>query len=358
LPGAAQLGRFGRWAQTAGEQGDANVAAAIAKMILPGAAGRLSEVWCTPPVAVIAFNRPHYLGQFLASLAAQQPRVEPRRIHLFLDGAVNHYSGIRRAEDAEIAASLAVFREHFPRGHVHASTHNIGIAENILRAERLFFEELRTPVGYFFEDDLVLSPHYVAALDLMRRAFARFDRIVYFNANGDHRASLEQQRNNARKLMFMGGLTAFALKRSHWLRLQTFLGDYYRLVIGCDYRMLPRAELKALFRSWGKSQTHPHVSQDAAKDFATHLMGRWRATCYPAFCRYIGAWGVHYTPARYEELGFNETVLHPEPLTALDLRREEIERQIDDHLVARTRDLSKVFADQTAAFAQDRGGNA
>ncbi len=320
--------------------------------------GWVGEALCTPPIAVIAFNRPAYLGQLLASLAAQQPAIDPRRVHLFQDGAVNRYSGIRRAEDAEIAASVTLFREHFPRGHVHASPHNIGIAENILRSERLFFEELRAPVGYFFEDDLVLSPHYVAALDRMRRAFARFDRIVYFNANGAHRASLEQQRSNARTLMFMGGLTAFALKRSHWLRLQAFLADYYRLVIGCDYRMLPRAELRALFRSWGKSQTHPNVSQDAAKDFATHLMRRWRATCYPAFCRYIGEWGVHYTPARFAEFGFNETVVYPDPLDRLDLCREDVDRMIEENLAARTRMFEKVYAEQTAAPAPAQGGSA
>ncbi len=316
------------------------------------AIGWLGEVLCSPPIAVISFNRPDYLGQLLASLAAQQPAIKPRRVHLFQDGAVNRYSGVRYAEDTDIAASLALFRELFPRGHVHASPDNIGIAENILRAERLLFEELRAPVGYFFEDDLVLSPYCVAALDLMRRAFARFDRIGYYNANGAYGASLEQQRNNARKLIFMGHFWGFALKRSHWLGLQPVLAEYYRLVIGCDYVKLPVGDIRALFRRWGQSQTHPHTSQDAAKDLATHLMGRWRASCYPAFGRYIGARGVHFTPSRFQALGFNETVMYPEPLGALDLRREEIDRLIDENMAARTRIFTKAYADQVAAQGQ------
>ena len=319
---------------------------------MPTAIGWLGEVLCSPPIAVISFNRPDYLGQLLASLAAQQPAIRPRRVHFFQDGAVNRYSGIRYAEDADIAASLALFREFFPRGHVHASPDNIGITENILRAETLFFEELRAPVGYFFEDDLVLSPHYIAALDLMRRALARFDRIVYFNANGAHRASLEQQRSNARKLMFMGHFTAFALKRSHWLRLQPFLADYHRLVTGRDERVNPREEARALFRSWRKSQTHPHTSHDSAKDFLTHLMRRWCASCCPAFSRSIGVWGTHVTPSRFRELGFDETVIYPEPLGRLDLRRQEIDRVIDENLTARSRIFTKVYADQIAAQGQ------
>jgi hypothetical protein len=316
------------------------------------ALGWFGEVLCAPPIAIISFNRPDYLGLLLASLAAQQPAIRPSRVHLFQAGAVNRYSAIRYAEDSDIAASLALFRELFPRGHVHASPNNIGIAENILRAERLLFEKLRAPVGYFFEDDLVLSPHYVAALDLMRRAFARFDRIVYYNANGAYGASLEQQRNNARKLMYMGHFWGFALKRSHWLRLQPVLATYYRLVIGRDYAMLPREEIRSLFRSWGKSQTHPSTSQDAAKDFATHLMRRWCASCYPALGRYIGARGMHFTPDRYREYGFDKTTVFPEPLGSLDLRREEIDRLIDENLSARTRIFAKAHADQIAALGR------
>jgi len=318
-------------------------------MNMPIAIGWLGEVLCSPPIAVISFNRPDYLGQVLASLAAQQPAIEPRRLHLFQDGAVNRYSGIRYAEDADIAASLALFRDFFPQGHVHASPDNIGITENILRAEKFFFEELRAPVGYFFEDDLALSPHYVAALDLMRRGFARFDRIVYYNANGAHRASLEQQRTNARKLVFMGHFWGFALKRSHWLRLQSFLANYYRLVTGRDERICPREEVRALFRSWGKSQTHRYTLHDAAKDFATHLMGRWRASCYPAFGRYIGARGVHFTPDLFRECGFDETTIYPKPLGKLDLHRQEVERMIDESLAERSRHFTKVYADQIAA---------
>ena len=316
------------------------------------ALGWLGEVLCSPPIAVISFNRPDYLGQLLASLAAQQPAINPHRVHLFQDGAVNRYSGIRYAEDADIAASLALFREFFPQGHVHASPDNIGLTENILRAETLVFERLRAPVGYFFEDDLVLSPHYVAALDLMRRAFARIDRIVYYNANGDYSASLEKQRSNARRLMYMGHFWGFALKRTHWLRMKPILADYYRLMTGRDERIGSREEVKALFRSWGKSQAHPHTSHDSAKDFLTHLMGRWCASCCPALGRYIGARGRHFTPSIYSEYGFDKTTVYPDPLGRLDLRREEVERVIDENLAARSRIFTKAYADQIAALGR------
>ncbi len=323
-----------------------------AGIIMLSAMGWLREILCSPPIAVISFDRPDYLGQLLASLAAQQPAIKPQRVHLFQDGAVNRYSGIRYAEGADIAASLALFREFFPKGHVHASPDNIGITENILRAETLFFEELRAPVGYFFEDDLVLSPHYVAALDLMRRAFARLDRLVYYNANGAYGASVEQQRINARKLIFMGHFWGFALKRSHWLRMQPFLADYHRLMVGRDERAHSLEDVRALLRSWGKTQTHPGAGQDSARDLATHLMGCWRASCYPALGRYIGARGTHFTPSRFEQFGFDKTTLFPEPLGGLDLRREEIDRVIDENLAARSRIFAEAYVQQIAAQTQ------
>lgn len=48
------------------------------------------------PVVVMAFNRPDYLRETLASIAAQPCVAEGRReVHLFQDGAVNFHSGIR-----------------------------------------------------------------------------------------------------------------------------------------------------------------------------------------------------------------------------------------------------------------------
>jgi hypothetical protein len=61
--------------------------------------------------------------------------------------------------------------------------HNIGICENFLRAEQFAFMTLKAPVAYFFEVDLVLSPHYLSALDVLRRALCG-RRVGYFSACG------------------------------------------------------------------------------------------------------------------------------------------------------------------------------
>src|SRR5262245_51402592 len=123
------------------------------------------------PIAIIGFARPQYLEQTLRSLANQKRRVNGAledlavgRIALFQDGAVNHKSGERYAEDAEIAETMAVFPRIFPRGEVFESPINIGIAANVDRAERWVFGQTEADAGIFFEDDLVGNKYYLQSL--------------------------------------------------------------------------------------------------------------------------------------------------------------------------------------------------
>src|SRR5262245_34736804 len=74
------------------------------------------EYFCTPPIIVLSFNRPHYLRPTLESLRDQKPAIDQRRVHLFQDGAVNLYSGKRYADDEAIQQCIAVFKDVFPGG--------------------------------------------------------------------------------------------------------------------------------------------------------------------------------------------------------------------------------------------------
>jgi hypothetical protein len=94
-----------------------------------------------PPIIIISFNRPYFLEPTLASLKAQAGSALNRRsIHLFQDGAVNRYSRIRSAEEDDINACRQLFQETFPEGRVHRSQENIGICENLYRAELFVFD--------------------------------------------------------------------------------------------------------------------------------------------------------------------------------------------------------------------------
>jgi len=297
------------------------------------------EYCCTPPVIVLAFNRPHYLQPTLESLRNQTPPVDERRIHLFQDGAVNLYSGKRYSDDATVQQCIEIFRCIFPGGQVHASSPNIGICENFLRAERFAFETLKAPVAYFFEDDMVLSRHYVSALDTLRRALCG-RRVGYFNACGSFRSTVEEQSARRTELIDMGHLWAFGLKRSHWQAMQPKLASYYKLVVGRDYMQRPHRKIRARFRKWGIS--HPASSQDAAKTIATHILGNWQASSFPCLAQYIGKQGVHFNEALFEGFGLHQTNLYPGELPRPRISRQVIRAGIKERQIA----FKRVFLEQ------------
>jgi len=257
-----------------------------------------------PPVLILSFNRPQYLRPVLEGLA---PALEAERAHLFQDGAVNAYSGRVAARQEEVDACVALFRRHFPGGRVHPSPANIGIAENFLRAERFAFEELGAECAYFFEDDLVPAPSYLAVMDRVFRAVRDEDRIAYFAAYGDHHASLARQRAAPRALATLGHHWAFGLKRSHWRAMQPLLAPYYALVVGRDYIALPGLAIRTRLRRNGLAPVHS--SQDNVKAFVTTCLGRARINTVACFGRYIGETGAHFTPERYAAMGFGGTRL-------------------------------------------------
>lgn len=272
------------------------------------------------PIAVMSFNRPAYLRQVLASLAAQQGvAMQGRRVILFQDGARNAYSGRLAAEPAEIAACIAAFREHFPQGEVMAAEANLGVAGNFLRAERHLFETLGAECGFFFEDDLVLAPRYLATLEALREALVERPEVGYFACYGNLAAGLADQLARPRQMRRMEHLWGFGLFRRHWRDLQPLLADYYALLRGRDYhpKSRPTAAILEHYRSRGIPLAVS--SQDDVKKVLTYHLGRVALNTHLVSARYIGERGLHSTPQRYAAGGYGATVIPDLPRVEFDI---------------------------------------
>jgi hypothetical protein len=267
------------------------------------------------PIILLCFARPDYLRQVVESLAANE--TAGREIHLFQDGAVNAYSGIRYAEDETIAACVKLFTDFFPRARVHLSKENIGICESFLRAEKFAFEELGAEVAYFFEDDLVLSPHYLAVMDLLWEGVKDCERIAYFAAYGDHQASPRDQEAGRHRVVPMDHMWAFGLRATHWKEMSRFLKPYYDLVIGRDYRQRNHEAIRNWYHSLGHAPGG--TSQDFAKALGTNLLDRWGARTHACWGRYVGETGVHCTPEFFERCGFGRTIMMDRPLDRIEI---------------------------------------
>ena len=176
------------------------------------------------PIVVMSFNRPEYLVQVLDSLMAQAGcGIDSRPVYLFQDGLRNPFSNRAHGKQELIEESVEAFVRRVPHGTVMASPHNLGVALNFERAERFVFEELAAPSAIFLEDDMVLSPHYIATMERLLEAHADDARVGYVAAYGDYTLPLAEQVKNISGLLAMHHNWAFALYRRQWERMRPFV---------------------------------------------------------------------------------------------------------------------------------------
>ncbi|HEX3652896.1 MAG TPA: glycosyltransferase family A protein [Rhizomicrobium sp.] len=263
------------------------------------------------PVAILSFNRPHYLSQVLDSLLAQT-NLRNRPVLLFQDSAVSPITGKRFARDEEIEACVTLFREKFPAGTVVLAEHNLGIARNFLRAEERLFLDLDADAGYFFEDDMIVSPHYLTMMDQIYEFARKAERIAYFGAYGALIKPLEEQRKQPRAVKRFTHNWGFGLMRRHWKDLREWLVPYYQLSEGRDYKERRTEEIADHY--WKTGAPLISADQDVMKQLGTCELGRVSINSFAVFAKYIGAEGVHFDRERFETKGFSRTEMYPEPV--------------------------------------------
>lgn len=280
------------------------------------------------PIIVMSFNRPDYLEKVLESIRDQQGvDVGQRDIYLFQDAPVSTITGKRYAEDADIEASVAAFRRIFPQGRVMLPEGNLGVCKNFLRAESYAFETLKADCAYFFEDDMVLSPHYFVMMDRIARFALNSGRIGYFAAYGTYTMPLVEQQQKAGQMQRLGHHWAFGLTRQHWLEMHEWLKPYYDMVLSGDYGQRPTPKILKHYRDQGIPLGVS--SQDDVKKVGTYALGRASINTTAVYARYIGERGVHMSGDRFAEKGYARTELYPDPVDELEFPSDE---RIDEFL--------------------------
>jgi hypothetical protein len=265
---------------------------------------------CPFPIAIMSFNRPGLLAEVLNSLKSQTIAIDEAKIYLFQDGWQSRFTE-ELADDSLQNDCVKRFRDIFPGGHVLQSSVNLGIALNLDRAEHLLFEELEAGCGLFFEDDLLLSPHYLDAL-LQLANFAMAEPLVgYVAAYGDHKAPLESQRASPTKIVRMAHNWGFALTRRQWLRQREIIDGYLSIVREKEYASRDHKQVETYFASLGFALNGS--SQDAAKTVASLVLGTTCLMCFPCFGHYIGTEGAHFTADFYRSHGYDKTEIFDGP---------------------------------------------
>jgi SAM-dependent methyltransferase len=269
----------------------------------------------TYPIAVMSFDRPQYLESVLRSLRAQTVPIAATEIFLFQDGYRSR-NGHDLTDPRRVARCMELFETIFPGSKTFCSTENLGVAFNFARAENHFFEELGTSAAFFFEDDLILSPHYLTALYALTAIALQEKRIAYIAAYGDHRASLAEQKSSANKLILMRHKWGFALTRRQWLAQRDILAPYLEILATADYRRRDHTAIRQYFKKLGFGSNG--TSQDGMKDVASCVLGTVKIMSSVCFGKYIGENGLHSDSRLYQDEGYGQTSMFPGEISSFE----------------------------------------
>jgi hypothetical protein len=147
-------------------------------------------------LALITYSREHYLALVLPSILAQRIGdklvSEVYDVYIFQDGWWAGETSENRLGHAAISTML---EGHPQKGRVFGQNMNLGVALHFDFIEKLLFVENAYDFVAFCEDDLILAPGYMAALDQMGDRFANDPRVGMVSAHpGDCTVPLEAQR--------------------------------------------------------------------------------------------------------------------------------------------------------------------
>ena len=264
------------------------------------------------PIVLTAHNRPHYFNQVLNSLSSQ---CWDRKVYCVVDGP-------RFKEDIPLVeSSFRLANEIIPHCETVISKSNQGVAKIMKYARELVFKENEFVI--LIEDDSVLQPHYIQQLDFLIDKFKNNDRIAMINCFGEHhrsknthkysyldysldlenKVSMESQKQNKNKLIFMDHMWAYAMRRSSYERILDIMEGFWDL-IPQEYRARPHGRILEYMSQFGVDPSKIVSSQDSCTSSALISRGMIKISTFTNNFKYIGEIGEHSRPNNFREAGW------------------------------------------------------
>ena len=280
------------------------------------------------PIGILLFNRPEYAAQVLESLRQQTLSVIPQSVVIVIDGFSGSKAEARGLPD-QTAAVFAAASTAFPEAHIRRLPHNVGIAQAFELLEREVFAladgpdapalppirepdstlvpgALESDWALFLEEDFVLYPLYLHAIERLIAHVDAHEEIVIVNATGHTRSDVTAFPN---ELHPIGHFWAFALRRSHAQARKPVLNLYSEAIRTKPYWRRDRLQISQPFSALGMFV--PGSSQDAIKKAIMHHLGKIGVTTGTAYGCYVGERGENFGPAVFRQQGF--AVIPPVP---------------------------------------------
>ncbi|MCF7806380.1 MAG: hypothetical protein K9M13_01785 [Simkaniaceae bacterium] len=176
-------------------------------------------------VAIVAFNRPHYFKQLLASIEETSESQE-LPFFFFLDGG----PGAKQQENIDLISQANIATKHIIIRPV-----NYGIPKNHIDAKRFMFDWCHFESAYIFEEDVKISSSYFKTLKHLREwANKKYDNIGTIQLWNEQIIKYRQKTKNRALIQETTpfySLVAYCLDRSVWERISPLLYEYERRFI-------------------------------------------------------------------------------------------------------------------------------
>lgn len=266
-------------------------------------------------IAIMSWNRPHYFGQMLKTLAANDLR--NCDVHLWQDGAIDSvHHHVRRCPDKLIADSVALF-EAADLGaaskKVHQTEDNLNLGCAGQRWRLMPYMAKRYERFICMDNDTTLSPY---AVQHMRSVLEQFDGDPRFGSvSTGFRLSCEPGERDQYRYAVTGLRGHFWCEgwwRSTWQRVWKWYTPYYEIVSGYSYHRLADGNLMNEMKEWaqdiGSVTAEPSSDTGLARGLDMEGLGRLRMIVNRATS--IGSMGLHCTPGFLEKAGLGHQPLY------------------------------------------------
>ncbi|TDK61956.1 glycosyltransferase family protein [Sapientia aquatica] len=269
-------------------------------------------------LALLCFNRPTYFQLCWPSIICQQIKGKPIQecydIFVFQDGLGDENKETNRTPHGSVCELIGRLPSDIK---ILAQATNLGIAMHFDFVEKFLFVEHDYDFVTFCEDDLILAPGYMSAIDLMCDKFRDDPRIGMVSAHPSHPGiALGTQRFNKHRYARMGHNWGFGVFREFWKKRQSFVESYLELVKHRPYRERSNAEICRWLELVGFRGERS--SQDYIKQCATCALGGVRISTFANFGLPIGRSGQHCTPDLFKSMGLDQVVVFNDELSHLN----------------------------------------
>ena len=200
-------------------------------------------------IGIISWNRPKYLKQLINSL--ENNNLKDCDFYLFQDGYTCKFTNKEVANPKNISDSIKVFHDSkLPNKNYHIRDKNVSIAIN--QFEAMNFLSLHYNKFIFLENDVIVSPNFIAVMKKLLNQFEKDKRVACISPSFRLHCKPNKIKENLNRLFFKRGhFWAEACWAEKWIKITKEFIPYYNIVKNSPYRKRDEGAIKKLFSNSG-----------------------------------------------------------------------------------------------------------